>query len=85
MSFNLSIADKFDPYGPFTISQGRAFIKYHYVPVDIGSDDLSDIIKQKTEKLEQELRCWQELAEENERIKNESCSCDRGHTLSRNV
>lgn len=80
-----NIKDQYNPYGPFTISSGKAYIKHQYVPFELGSDELSDVIQRKKTTLEQELRCWQELAEENERIKNESSACDRGHALSRNA
>lgn len=81
----INIKDQYNLYGPFTISSGKAYIQHHYVPFELGSDELSDIIERKKNTLEQELKCWKELDKENERIKNESNTCDRGHSLSRNA
>ncbi|MBT61124.1 MAG: hypothetical protein CMA63_06215 [Euryarchaeota archaeon] len=80
-----NIKDQFNPYGPFTISSGKAYIKHQYVPFELGSLELQQVIKNHTSRLEKELRSWQELAQENERIKNESSTCDRGHSLSCNA
>ena len=61
---------KYDPYGPFNILQDKAFIKSHYVPYEIGTLELQQIISNKMNQLTEELSAWTTLNHENERILN---------------
>tara|TARA_R100001015_G_C4632514_1_gene196145 strand:- start:459 stop:680 length:222 start_codon:yes stop_codon:yes gene_type:complete len=57
-----------DPYGPYSISQGKAFIKYSYVPFDLGSLELNTVVNNKIQKLTEELDKWNELLKENKKL-----------------
>tara|TARA_R100001015_G_C4548613_1_gene110985 strand:+ start:479 stop:682 length:204 start_codon:yes stop_codon:yes gene_type:complete len=56
-----------DYHGPFQISQGKAYIKHHYVPYEIGSLELKQIIDNKKNMLAEELSKWCKLEHENNR------------------
>lgn len=57
--------DKYDPYGPFQISQNKAYIKNHYVPFELGSIELTQVIQNNLKRLEDELAKWVLLDELN--------------------
>ena len=57
-----------DPYGPYSISQGKAFVKYSYVPFDLGSLELNEVVNNKIKKLTEELAKWNELLVENTKL-----------------
>ena len=59
--------EKYDFYGPFQISQDMAFIKHSYVPFNMGSLELAEIIKNKKVALNRELNKWCALEYENNR------------------
>ena len=59
--------DRYDPYGPFQVSQDKAFIKNHYVPFELGSLELSEVINTKKNSLTEELNKWLTLEHENNR------------------
>ena len=61
----MDIKNHYDFFGPFQISNGQAFIKNTYVPFDIGSPELSQVIKNQVKKLETELTKWVLLDELN--------------------
>ena len=61
----MNITSHYDPYGPYTLSQGRAFIKHNYVPFDLGSLELEEVIKNKLKVLAEDLIKWEELQKEN--------------------
>ena len=59
---------KYNFHGPFQISQNKAYIKHHYVPMDIGSLELKEVIRSKSKALTDELDKWTNLEKENERV-----------------
>ena len=60
--------DRYDPYGPFQVSQGKAYIKNHYVPFDLGSLELAQVIANKKRSLAEELSKWCNLQHENNKL-----------------
>ena len=59
---------RYDFFGPFQVSQNKAYIRHHYVPMDIGSLELKEVIRSKSKSLTDELDKWANLEKENERI-----------------
>ncbi len=53
--------DKYDSYGPYQISQSKCYVKHDYVPYNLGSFELRQIISNKLASLEEELQKWNEL------------------------
>ena len=62
---------RYDFFGPFQVSQNKAFIRHHYVPFDMGSLELREIINSKKKDLTSELTKWGHLEKENERVLND--------------
>lgn len=64
--------DKYDIGGPYQISQSLCYIKQDYVPYNLGSFELRQIISNKLASLEEELQQWNELDNLNRRILKEN-------------
>jgi len=62
--------DRFDVYGPYTISNDKVYVKTYYYPLEFGSTDLRDIITKKKNELTRELSSWCQLEHDNERAMN---------------
>ena len=62
----MDIKNHYDFSGPFQISNGKAFIKHNYVPFDLGSMELNQVIQNNRKRLETELMKWVLLHELNE-------------------
>tara|TARA_R100000951_G_scaffold90074_1_gene78249 strand:+ start:6695 stop:6922 length:228 start_codon:yes stop_codon:yes gene_type:complete len=61
----MDIKNHYDFHGPFQISNGLAYIKNTYVPFELGSHELDQVIKNNRNKLETELMKWVLLDELN--------------------
>ncbi len=64
--------DKYDSYGPYQISQSKCYVKHDYVPYNLGSFELRQIISNKLASLEEELQKWNELDNLNRKILKEN-------------
>jgi hypothetical protein len=62
----MKIKNVYDFYGPFQISNGKCYVKHTYVPFELGSLELAEVIKNKRKALEGELMKWILLDEANE-------------------
>jgi len=62
----MDIKDVYDFYGPFQISNGKCYVKHNYVPFELGSLELAEVIKNKRKSLEEELMKWILLDEANQ-------------------
>ncbi len=63
----IKLPNDYDFYGPFTISRELVYIKTHYVPFELGSLELQQVIRNNLGRLEKELMRWVALDEENEK------------------
>ena len=66
----MSDFDVYNPYGPFQVSQGKAYIKYNYVPFEVGTLELAQVITNKKKILTEELSQWCKLEHENNKRMN---------------
>ncbi len=64
--------DKYDIGGPYQISQSLCYVKHDYVPYNLGSFELRQIISNKLASLEEELQKWNELDNLNRRLIDEA-------------
>lgn len=49
---------RYDFFGPFQVSQNKAYIKHKYVPYEMGTVELEKIIRAKIAALESEKSKW---------------------------
>jgi hypothetical protein len=61
----MDIKNAYDFYGPFQISNGKCYVKHNYVPFELGSLELAQVIENRINSLESELMKWVLLDETN--------------------
>lgn len=61
----MDIKNVYDFYGPFQISNGKCYVKHNYVPFELGSLELAQVIENRINSLESELMKWVLLDETN--------------------
>ena len=75
----IPVKDRYDFFGPYQVSKGKAYIKTTYMPFEVGSEELAQICQNRMRAAHEEMVKWQELddinyqalrAEEMERKKN---------------
>lgn len=72
----MDIKNHYDFHGPFSISSGKAYIKNTYVPFELGSTELSQVISNSTKRLETELEKWVLLDDLNQTEMNRKSNND---------
>ncbi len=75
----MDIKNHYDFSGPFQISQGKAYIKNTYVPFELGSIELDQVIQNNRKRLETDLMKWVLLHELNETELNGKAEHDSGN------